>query len=115
VRRVRAIALATKHAGVSPFLPLAAGLLMALFAVSLAMAEPSNELQKGAVVAAHDGLAVSPYSGEAGLATDAATPDDTPILSRPLSPPSYHDRFRFYHRYDHALRARFNPIDGDEH
>ena len=112
MRRVRAIALATKHAGVSPFLPLAAGLLIALFAVSLAMAEPSNELHK---VAAHDGLAVPPYRGEAGLATDAATPDDTPILARPLSPPSYHDRFRFYHRYDHALRARFNPIDGGEH
>lgn len=114
-RRVRAIAVATEHAGVSPFIPLAAGFLIALFAVSLAMAEPSNELPAGSMVASHDSLAGAPYSGEAGLATDAETPDDTAILSKPLSPPSYHDRFRFYHRYDHALRARFNPIEGDEH
>ena len=37
-RRVKAIALATENAGVSPLLPLAAGLILALFTISLAMA-----------------------------------------------------------------------------
>lgn len=122
MRRVKAIAVATKNAGVSPYLPVAAGLLIALFAVSLAMAEPVNRAQpslgaSGPVVAAQDmrdiALPGTPFGQETGLASDAATPDDTAILSRPLSPPNYHDRFRFYHRYDHDLRARFNPIDDE--
>jgi len=37
-RRVKAIALATENIGVSPFLPLGAGIIIALFALSLAMA-----------------------------------------------------------------------------
>jgi hypothetical protein len=97
--------------GVSPLLLLAAGLVMTLFTVSLAMAEPADDLRNAPMVASHDDLAATPHSGEAGLATDAITPEDTPILTRPLPPPNYHDRFRFYHRYDYALRARFNPID----
>jgi hypothetical protein len=103
-----------------------AGILITLFAVSLAMAQPADKATSGAtstlgargpVLAARDslddGLSGSAFGQETGMATDAVTPDDTPILSRPLSPPNYHDRYRFYHRYDHELRARFNPIESE--
>jgi hypothetical protein len=110
VRRVKAIALATEKAGFSPLLPLAAGMLIALFAVSLAMAEPHSG---GALIAEHDttvGIGFDPGLGvEGGLASDALP--DTEILSRPLPPPRYPDRYEFYHRYDHGLTSRNNPND----
>jgi hypothetical protein len=106
---VKAIALAAENAGVSPFLPLAAGMIIMLFAVTLAAAEPRTTEP---VMAAHDTVLGYWFDRDGGLASDAIPPDDAAILSQPLSPPSYHDRYRFYHRYDHELRARFNPIDG---
>jgi hypothetical protein len=109
VRRMKALALATEKAGFSPFLPLAAGMLIALFAVSLAMAEPHN-----AVIAEHDttvGIGFDSGPGvEGGLASDALSADNE-ILSRPLPPPRYPDRYEFYHRYDHGLTSRNSPND----
>lgn len=106
-RRVKAIALARENVGFSPFLPLAAGMLIALFAVSLAMAEPRNETS---VVATHDAtVGIGTGIVEGGLATDAL-PADTELSSRPLRQ-HYPDRYEFYHRYDHGLTSRNNPYD----
>lgn len=103
-RRVRAIALATENAGFSPFLPLAAGLLIALFAVSLAMAEPRE-----AIVAAHETAGIGTGIVEGGFAADAL-PAETGWPARPLRQ-HYSDRYDFYHRYDHSLTSRTSPND----
>jgi hypothetical protein len=107
-RRVKAIALATENAGFSPFLPLAAGMLIALFAISLAMAEPRSQTS---VVATHD-TTVGIGNGvvEGGLGSDAL-PAEAENLSRPLLRPHYPDRYEFYHRYDRGLSSRNNPYD----
>ena len=65
--RVKAIALATESAGVSPLLPLAAAIIITLFTISLAMAEPSN----APVMAAHDETIGFDVSGAGALASDA--------------------------------------------
>jgi hypothetical protein len=106
-RRAKAIAIATEKVGFSPFLPLAAGMLIALFAVSLAMAEPHNGT---AMIAEHD-TTVGIGSGivEGGLVSDAL-PAEAEISTRPL-PPRYPDRYEFYHRYDRGLTSRNNPYD----
>lgn len=105
-RRVKAIALATKNAGVSPLLPLAAGIILALFTISLAMAEPRGN----ALVATHDDATVG--SGlDGGLESDALAATDTTITSQPLHPPRHPDRYEFYHRYDYGLSSRYRPTD----
>jgi hypothetical protein len=106
-RRVKAIALATEKTGFSPFLPLAAGMLIALFAVSLAMAEPHST---SAVVATHETTETTGLGVEGGLDSDAL-PADSEISSRPLPPPRYPDRYEFYHRYDRGLSSRNSPND----
>jgi hypothetical protein len=106
-RRVKAIALATEKMGFSPFLPLAAGMLIALFAVSLAMGEPRSN---SAVIAEHDITVGIGLGIEGGLVSDGL-PAETGILSRPLPPPRYPDRYEFYHRYDHGLTSRYSPTD----
>jgi hypothetical protein len=104
---VKVVALATENIGFSSFLPLAAGMLIALFAVSLAIAEPRNE---PAVVAAHDETVGIGNGIEGGLGSDAL-PADTESLSRPLPPPRHPDRYEFYHRYDHGLTSHNGSID----
>jgi hypothetical protein len=105
---VKAIEVAAKNAGVSPLLPLVAGLLIALFTVSLAMAEPSGV----PVAAVHGGMTVGMgLDTQGGLESDALTPADTAIASRPLHPSHYLDRYEFYHRYDHGLTSRYSPLD----
>jgi hypothetical protein len=104
---VRTLVLAAENVNVSPFLPAAAVMLIVLFTVTLAMAEPRD----APVVASHGAITANPLERGGGLASDAQTDEDAEILSRPLHPPRYHDRYRFYHRYDHGLHSRFNPID----
>ena len=104
-RRVKAIALATENAGVSPLLPLAAGIIIALFAISLAMAEPRD----ASVMAAHDGT-IGLNIGDGGLASDAL-PGETVISSRPLHSPRHPDRYEFYHRYDYGLTSHYRPLE----
>jgi hypothetical protein len=124
-RRVKALVLAAENVNTSPLLPAAAILLILLFGVSLAMADPLADQSTGPFarpngstqIAAHEVLTPNPFdegggvATDGGLATDAV--EDAPIVSRPLQPPLYHDRYRFYHRYDHALRSQFNPIDDE--
>jgi hypothetical protein len=106
-RRAKAIAIATEKVGFSPFLPLAAGMLIALFAVSLAMAAPHNGT---AMIAEHDTTVVIGSSiVEGGLASDALSAG-AEISTRPL-PSRYPDRYEFYHRYDRGLTSRNNPYD----
>jgi hypothetical protein len=79
-------------------------MLIALFAVSLAMAEPRNQM---ALVAAHETTGIG--NGIAGgLGTDAL-PAGTESLSRPRQ--HYPDRYEFYHRYDRGLTSHTNPLD----
>jgi hypothetical protein len=121
-RRVKALVLAAENVNTSPLLPAAALLLILLFGMSLAMADPladplTERFAGPAQIAAHEALTTNPFdrgggvATDGGLATDAV--EDAPIVSRPLQPPLYHDRYRFYHRYDHALRSQFNPIDDE--
>ena len=105
-RRVKAIALAAENAGISPLLPLAAGLILTLFTISLAMAEPRSD---ASVMALHDASADLTLS-EGGLASDALVADSA-ISSRPLYPPRHPDRYEFYHRYDYGLTSRYRPTD----
>ena len=107
-RRVKAIVRVVQAVILSPLLPAAAVMLIAIFTVSLALAEPHDET---ALIASHDELSESPFDRGRGLASDAIVGTESAILSRPLQPPFYHDRYRFYHRYDHGLRSRFNTID----
>jgi hypothetical protein len=97
---------ATENAGLSPLLPLAAGIIIALFTISLAIAEPRS----APVIAAHDAT-VGLGLGDGGLESDALVPSDTVISSRPLHPPRYPDRYEFYHRYDYGLTSRYRPTE----
>jgi hypothetical protein len=81
-------------------------MLIALFAVSLAMAEPRNDT---AVVAAHETAGIGTGIVEGGLASDALSAG-AEISTRPL-PSRYPDRYEFYHRYDRGLTSRNNPYD----
>jgi len=90
----------------SPLLPATAVMLIALFTVSLALAEPHSE---GAQVLVSPSYA-SAIAEDDALLSDTITEADT-IISTPLPAPYYHDRYRFYHRYDLAPRSRFNPLD----
>ena len=107
-RRVKAIALATENAGVSPLLPLAAGMIIALFTISLAMAEPRSNLP---VVAEHSTTVGLGLSFDGGLESDALSPTDTAISLRPRQAPRHLDRYEFYHRYDYGLTSRYRPTD----
>jgi hypothetical protein len=80
-------------------------MLITLFAVSLAMAEPRNE---GTIVAAHETTGIG--NGIAGGLDTDALPAETENLARPLRQ-HYPDRYEFYHRYDHGLTSRTNPLD----
>jgi hypothetical protein len=91
----------------SPLLPAAAVMLIALFTVSLALADPHAD---GAQVLASQGYATAIAEDDA-LLSETITEADTAIVSTPLPAPNYHDRYRFYHRYDLAPRSRFNPLD----
>ena len=108
--RVKALVLATRNAGVSPLLPLAAGIIIALFTISLAIAEPRGS---ASMVAAHDDATVGlGMDTTGGFESDALAPDETEISSRPLHPPRYPDRYQFYHRYDYGLSSRYRPTEG---
>jgi hypothetical protein len=106
-RRAKALVLA-REAAPPPYLLAAAVLLIMLFTVSLAMAEPQYD---AFMLAAHDETTENLMVQGRPLETDAFPGGEPVILSRPLQPPFYHDRYRFYHRYDHARRSHFNPID----
>jgi hypothetical protein len=97
--------LAAENAGVSPFLPLAAGLILTLFTISLAMAEPRSNTS---VMASHDATANLALS-DGGLASDSLPAEGAVISSRPLYPPRHPDRYEFYHRYDYGLTSRYRP------
>jgi hypothetical protein len=102
--RAKAVALATENAAISPFLPLAAALIITLFTISLAMAEPRSDMP---VFAAHDAT-FGMGTDNGGLASDAL-PAGAVILTRPLYPPRHPDRYEFYHRYDYGLTSRYRP------
>jgi len=92
---------------ISPLLPAAAVILIALFTVSLALADPHAD---GAQVLASQGYATAIAEDDASLG-ETIIEADAAIVSTPLPAPYYHDRYRFYHRYDLAPRSRFNPLD----
>jgi hypothetical protein len=100
--------------GPSPMLPAAAVMLIVLFAVSLAVAAPLDEDSDIQWVRG-DATAIVPNIGTKPL--DSAETDDSSsteaeagIFTMPLPAPHYHDRYRFYHRYDFDLRSRLTPV-----
>jgi len=105
--RVKIIVRALQRFVVSPFLVVAAAALIALFTVSLALADPHAD---GAQVPVSQSYATAIAEDDA-LVSDSITEADAAIVSTPLPAPNYHDRYRFYHRYDLAPRSRFNPLD----
>jgi hypothetical protein len=108
----------------SPLLPAAAVMLIAIFTVSLALAEPHSESLRlsgnqvlGNQVLAVRGDDVATIDGLTNgrpLADDSLTDEEAAIFSAPSTAPHDHDRYRFYHRYDlNSPRSRFNsPDDG---
>src|SRR5690348_13678885 len=96
-----------QHFVLSPLLPAAAVMLIALFTVSLALAEPHSA---GAQVLVAPNYA-SAIAEDDALLSESIAEADTAIVATPLPAPYYHDRYRFYHRYDLAPRSRFNPLD----
>jgi hypothetical protein len=100
--RIKRLICAAEGFGLSPFLPAAAVVLITLFTVSLALAEPQRML-----AARDDVSAAFETEDNAAILNDAVTGDETAILRAPVSPPHYHDRYRFYHRYD-RYRARLH-------
>jgi hypothetical protein len=105
--RVKMIVRGLQQFVLSPLLPAAAVMLIALFTVSLALADPHAA---GAQVLASPSYATAIAEDDA-LLSDSITEADAAIVSTPLPAPYYHDRYRFYHRYDLAPRSRFNPLD----
>jgi hypothetical protein len=112
--RVKALVSATASLGLSPLLPAAAVVLITLFAMSLAVAEPrlSGDLRVLAARGTDDAGTPDTLKTVGSLANDSIGDNDTAILSAPLAAPHYHDRYRFYHRYDlYSPRSRFSPLD----
>lgn len=105
--RVKMIVRGLQSFVLSPLLPAAAVMLIALFTVSLALADPHAV---GAQVLATPNYA-SAIAEDDALLSESIAEADTAIVSTPLPAPNYHDRYRFYHRYDLAPRSRFNPLD----
>ena len=105
--RVKVIVRALQQFVLSPLLPAAAVMLIALFTVSLALAEPHSEGTRALASPSY----ASAIAEDDALLSDTITEADTAIVSTPLPAPYYHDRYRFYHRYDLAPRSRFNPLD----
>ncbi len=121
--RVKRLVLATDKFGRPPVLLAIAVILIAIFTVSLAVAEPGvaepNAVEPQftgsiRVLAArgNDVVTLGTPNTDGSLANDSISDDEAAILSAPLAAPHYHDRYRFYHRYDlYSPRSRFNPLD----
>ena len=95
----------------SLWLPAAACMVIIIFAASLAQARPTDDLLV---------LAKSDVSGDVGplqtprrlVTDDSVSENEEQVLSAPLPAPMYHDRYRFYHRYDnYRAPLRFGPLD----
>jgi hypothetical protein len=93
-------------------LPAAAVALIALFTVSLALAEPQGDSRQ-IMAARSDSTATIATADDGRMVTnDAITENEAALFSSPLPWPQYHDRYRFYHRYDrYKGRSRLNTFD----
>lgn len=110
--RVRQLIAGLESVGLSPILPAAAVMLITLFAMSLAVAAPLETEDGQILLARGDATGSVPNTDIKPLATDEAngtTEAEADIFTMPLPAPHYHDRYRFYHRYDFDLRSRINP------
>jgi hypothetical protein len=122
--RLKKLVSALQSLSRSPLLPAAAVMLIAIFTVSLALAEPhsdsvrvtGNQALGNQVLAVRGDIAptIDSLTNGRPLADDSVSDAEAAIFSAPLSAPHYHDRYRFYHRYDlNSPRSRFNsPDDG---
>jgi hypothetical protein len=99
--------------GPSLWLSAVACMIIIIFAASLAQASPAPD---GSLIV----LAKSDISGvidpapppHHAIARDSVSENEQDVLSAPLPPPMYHDRYDFYHRYDHyRLPSRLGPLD----
>jgi hypothetical protein len=106
----------------SPLLPAAAVMLITIFTVSLALAEPHTDSlritgnqalgNQMLAVRGDDIPAIDGLTNGRPLADDSLSDAEAGIFSMPLAAPHYHDRYRFYHRYDlNSPRSRFNASD----
>lgn len=105
-KRVKKLVAAIEFVILSPLLPAAAVALIALFTVSLAMAEPQVLAARG------DAATMRAAQAPSAVVSDAISDNEAALFRSPLSPPHYHDRYRFYHRYDRykaRLRSGLNP------
>lgn len=111
--RVRNLLGASSSQSPSLWVPAIACMIIIIFAASLAQASPARD--GGLVV-----LTKSDVSGTINpappprhaAAKDSVSENEQDVLSAPLPAPMYHDRYDFYHRYDHyRLPSRLGPLD----
>jgi hypothetical protein len=110
--RLQSLFSAAEGFSLPPILPAAAVVLITLFAVSLAVAAPLDDSRL--ILARGDVTGTIPNTGIKTLTDDSSernsiTEAEADIFTMPLPAPHYHDRYRFYHRYDFDLRSRLNP------
>jgi hypothetical protein len=85
--------------------------LVVIFTASLAHAKAAPDAKLILVKNDSNGdLATTPKSRR--TTEDSITDNEDAIFSAPLSAPMYHDRYRFYHRYDlYRAPSRAEPLD----
>jgi len=87
-------------------------MVITIFTVSLALALPVPD---NAVATAERGNlagAITPIATKKRVTSDSITDTEAAIFSAPLPAPHYHDRYRFYHRYDsYSPPPRLLPVD----
>jgi len=111
-QRVKCLALSAQRFGLSPLLPAAAVTVITLFAVSLAMALPAPDGASATVERVSLAGAITPVANKRRVTSDSVTDTEAAIFSAPLPAPLYHDRYRFYHRYDiYSPPSRLSPPD----
>jgi hypothetical protein len=116
-QRVKRLALLAQGLGFSPLLPAAAVMVITIFTVSLAIASPAMALpvpDQASAMAERGNLAgaITPVATRTRATGDSATDTEAAIFSAPLPAPHYHDRYRFYHRYDfYSPPPRPSPLD----
>jgi hypothetical protein len=111
-QRVKSLALSAQRFGLSPLLPAAAVMVITIFTVSLALALPVPDSAGAMADRGNLAGAITPVATKRRVTSDSATETEAAIFSAPLPAPHYHDRYRFYHRYDSfSPIRRLSPLD----
>jgi hypothetical protein len=111
--RVRNLVEVSLWQSLSLWLPAAACMIVVIFFMaSLVQASPAWDDSPVVLARSDVSGAIDPPPPSRHATGDSVSENEQDVRSAPLPAPMYHDRYDFYHRYDHyRLPSRFGTLD----